>query len=68
MAGIILLTNSRTLLKTFEVATPARFAIYGGILVITGIGFYLAAQRAKAAKARRSEQADAAADRVDAAV
>jgi uncharacterized protein len=55
VGGIILLTNSRTLLKTFEVATPARFAVYGGILLITVIGLSIAAQRAKARK--RAEQA-----------
>jgi uncharacterized protein len=55
VGGIILLTNSRTLLKTFEVATPARFAVYGGIVVITVVGLSIAAQRAKARK--RAEQA-----------
>ena len=38
VGGIILLTNSRTLLKTFEVETPARFAVYGAILLVTVIG------------------------------
>ena len=32
VGGMILLTNSRTLLKTADVADPARFAVYAAIL------------------------------------
>jgi uncharacterized protein len=48
VGGIILLTNSRTLLKTFEVETAARFAVYGAILLVTVVGLSIAIQRARA--------------------
>ncbi len=57
VGGIILLTNSRTLLKTFEVETPARFAIYGAILLITVIGLSIATQRTRARKRAAAAQA-----------
>jgi uncharacterized membrane protein YfcA len=47
VGGMILLSNSRTLLKSADVSTPARFAVYAVILLITLAGLSLAAQRAK---------------------
>ncbi len=57
VGGIILLTNSRTLLKTFEVETPARFAVYGAILLVTAIGLSIAIQRVRARKRAAAEAA-----------
>jgi uncharacterized membrane protein YfcA len=47
VGGIILLTNSRTLLRNFDAPDPARFAVYGAIAVITLVGLSIAAQRAR---------------------
>ena len=57
VGGIILLTNSRTLLRIFEVQPPARFAVYGAILLVTVIGLSIAIQRVRA---RKRAAADAA--------
>lgn len=59
VGGIILLTNSRTLLRVFEVATPARFAVYGAILIITIVGLSIASQRARRRKADQPAEAHA---------
>ena len=56
VGGIILLTNSRTLLRFFEVQPPARFAVYGAILLITVIGLSIAIQRVRARKRLAAEQ------------
>lgn len=53
VGGLILLTNGRTLLKTFDVSTPARLAVYAGILVVTLAGLYVAALRARRAAGDR---------------
>jgi len=45
VGGLILLTNSRTLLKTFDVADPARLAVYGLIVVVTVAGLWVTTQR-----------------------
>jgi uncharacterized protein len=50
VGGIILLTNSRTLLKTFDVETPARFAVYGAIVLVTVIGLSITIQRVRSRK------------------
>ena len=47
VGGLILLTNSRTLLKTFEVDIPARWVVYGAITLVTAVGLYVAAIRAR---------------------
>ena len=57
VGAVILLTNSRVLMKTFEVEIPARWAVYVAILLVAGVGLYLSAMRHKAKKA-----AEAAAD------
>jgi hypothetical protein len=49
VGGIILLTNSRTLLKAYDVSTPARFSVYGAVLVVTLVGLYIASLRAQQA-------------------
>jgi hypothetical protein len=47
IGGLILLTNSRTLLKSFGVPADARWWIYGAIVIVTLAGLYVAAIRAK---------------------
>ncbi|HEY5822218.1 MAG TPA: sulfite exporter TauE/SafE family protein [Propionibacteriaceae bacterium] len=62
VGGMILLTNSRTLLKTADAPDPARFAVYGAILVLTIVGLYVAqlrARRRNAAAALESESVSA---------
>ena len=61
VGAVILLTNSRTLLKTFEVGVPARWAVYAAILLVAGFGLYLSAKRHKAKKLADAEAADAGA-------
>jgi uncharacterized membrane protein YfcA len=58
VGGLILLTNARTLLKTFDVSDPARFVVYGAIVLVSVVGLWVAAQRA------RRTAADAAEERV----
>jgi uncharacterized protein len=50
VGGMILLTNSRTLLRTFDVETPARFAVYGAIVLVTVIGLSITIQRVRSRK------------------
>ena len=45
VGGLILLTNSRTLLKTFDVAEGTRWVVYGAVLVLTVVGLSVAVQR-----------------------
>lgn len=47
IGGLILLTNSRTLLKSFDVPADTRWWVYGAILIVTLAGLYVAAARAK---------------------
>src|SRR5689334_5752210 len=47
IGGLILLTNSRTLLKSFGVPADTRWWVYGAILLVTLAGLYVAAMRAK---------------------
>ncbi len=47
VGGMILLTNSRTLLKAADAADPARFAVYGAIVLVTIVGLYVATLRAR---------------------
>ncbi|MFT4166439.1 MAG: sulfite exporter TauE/SafE family protein [Microlunatus sp.] len=67
IGGVILLTNSRVLLKTFEVSGATRWWIYGAIALVTLIGMYIAAIRkrqraaAEAAAAADDETAEASA-------
>ena len=56
VGGIILLTNSRTMLKAYDVETPTRFVIYGVIAVITIVGLSIASQRAQRAQAARADE------------
>jgi uncharacterized membrane protein YfcA len=55
VGGIILLTNSRTLLKTYDVDTATRFVIYGVVLVVTIVGLSIASQRAQKARADKAD-------------
>ena len=45
VGGLILLTNSRILLKTYDVADGTRWVVYGAVLVLTVIGLSVAVQR-----------------------
>ena len=47
VGGMILLSNSRTLLKSADVSTPGRFTVYAAILLVTLVGLYVATLRAK---------------------
>lgn len=57
VGGIILLTNSRNLLKFFDVPIPARFMIYGAVVLVTLVGLSITAQRAKKSVIVESEAA-----------
>ena len=58
IGGLILLSNSRTLLKSFDVPADTRWWVYGAILLVTLAGLYVAAARAKK-KAEVDSGADA---------
>lgn len=47
VGGIILLTNSRTLFRAYEVDGTIRIVAYVAILLVAGIGIYVAALRAR---------------------
>lgn len=47
VGGMILLTNSRTLLKGGDAPTPVRFVVYGAIVLVTLVGLYVTQQRAR---------------------
>lgn len=51
VGGMILLTNSRTLLKSGDVDTPARFAVYGAGVVLTLVALYVASLRQRRLRA-----------------
>ena len=45
VGGLILATNSRTLLTTFDVADGTRWVVYGAVLALTVVGLRVAVQR-----------------------
>jgi uncharacterized membrane protein YfcA len=47
VGGVILLTNSRTLLKSVEAPDPVRFTVYGLILLVTVAGLAVAVRRVR---------------------
>lgn len=47
VGGLILLTNSRTLLKTFDVAEPTRWIVYAAVVALTVVGLRVAVQRSR---------------------
>ena len=59
VGGIILLTNSRTLMRSFDVAGSNRWWVYAAILLVTAVGLYIAAQRSKRQSALTEEQLQA---------
>ncbi|HSU36172.1 MAG TPA: sulfite exporter TauE/SafE family protein [Propionibacteriaceae bacterium] len=59
VGGVILLTNSRTLLQTYEVEPPARYIIYAAISLITIVGLSIASQRARRRKVEQPSQVEA---------
>ena len=58
VGGLILLTNSRTLLKTFDVADPTRLAVYGLIVVATVAGLWVTTQRHRRSAAAADRPAE----------
>jgi uncharacterized membrane protein YfcA len=59
VGGLIVLTNTRILFRTYDVADPIRIGSYAAIVLATLAGLYLAAQRA-----RRRTAAGAAPEKV----
>ena len=55
VGGVILLTNSRTLLKSVDASDSARFAVYGVILLVTAAGLAVAVRRARRAPAASTD-------------
>ena len=49
VGGVILLTNSRTLLRSVEASDPIRFTAYGVILLVTVAGLVVAVRRVRQA-------------------
>jgi uncharacterized membrane protein YfcA len=49
VGGVILLTNSRTLLRSVEASDPVRFTAYGVILLVTVAGLVVAVRRVRQA-------------------
>jgi uncharacterized membrane protein YfcA len=47
VGGMILLTNLRTIFSSFEVPGSVRIPVYIGVLLVTGVGLYVAAMRGK---------------------
>jgi hypothetical protein len=47
VGGLIVLTNARTLLGSFEVPSAARIPVYIAILLVTAASLYVAALRAR---------------------
>jgi uncharacterized protein len=59
VGGMILLTNARTLFKSFDVDSALRWPVYGAIVLLTAAGLYVAVLRARkraAATATGEEQ------------
>ena len=57
VGGIILLTNARTLFRTYEVDGTIRIVTYVAILLVAAIGIYVAALRARRRAAIESDTA-----------
>jgi uncharacterized protein len=49
VGGVILLTNSRTLLKSVDASDPVRFTVYAVILLVTVAGLLVAVRRVRRA-------------------
>ena len=64
VGGLILLTNSRTLLRTADVSTPSRLLVYGAIAAVTIVGLWIATKRARRTAAARAVQEPVRAERV----
>lgn len=56
VGGLILMTNSRTLLRTFDTASPTRFAVYGLIVLATLAALWVTARRHRRAAAASADQ------------
>lgn len=63
VGGIILLTNARMLLRTYDAADPIRLAVYGVVVSVTLVGLYVATLRIR----RQVTTADAEQEKVFAA-
>ena len=47
VGGLILLTNARTIFRAYDVADPIRIVTYIAIVLVTLVGLYVAALRAR---------------------
>jgi uncharacterized protein len=55
VGGVILLTNSRTLLKSVDASDPLRFTVYAVILLVTVSGLLVAVRRVRQASATSTD-------------
>ncbi len=56
VGGLILLTNSRTLLKTFDAPDGGRWVVYSAVLVLTVAGLWVAVQRHRRSAAAEADE------------
>jgi uncharacterized membrane protein YfcA len=56
VGGLILLTNSRTLLRTFDVSDFTRFSVYGAVVALTLLGLWVAVQRVRRTAATAADE------------
>jgi len=59
VGGIILLTNARTLFRNYDVDGTVRIVAYVAILLVSVVGLYVAALRARRRAAAEAQSADA---------
>jgi uncharacterized protein len=55
VGGVILLTNSRTLLKSVDASDPVRFTVYAVILLVTVAGLLITVRRVRQASATSTD-------------
>jgi uncharacterized protein len=56
VGGVILLTNARTIFRAYDVADPIRIVSYLAIVLVTLVGLYVAALRARRRAASGADQ------------
>lgn len=64
VGGMILFSNGRTLLTSFDAPTPSRFVAYGLIVALTAVALYVGIRRVR--RERAAERAESEASLVDA--
>jgi hypothetical protein len=60
VGGLILLTNTRTIFRAYDVADPIRIVSYFAVVLVTLAGLYVAALRARRRAATRADELVAA--------